>query len=214
MRKRRWQTGVYLLLYIFVLAYMADFDVRRLVDIKSFLLLLTGAFLLTLPFCHKGIKKEEFMYIYGTKAIDAGLIQVFLLCFVRLSENRDYEKLLADAALCFRPMLYAFCMRLVLAGEDVKSSALNEKEEESKERQIKIRDALPSYEDCMTAGLTRREAEVALFICQRYSNKEIADALIISETTVKKHVSNIFEKSGISRREELIDYLICAGDKD
>lgn len=52
-------------------------------------------------------------------------------------------------------------------------------------------------------GLTKRETEIATLISLGYSNREIAEELIISETTVKKHVSNIFEKTGIERRDEL-----------
>lgn len=210
MRKRRWQTGIYLLLYIFLLAYIADFDVRRLLDVKSFLVLLAGAFLLTLPFYEKGMDKEEFLYIYGAKAVEAGVIQVFLLCFVRLSEKGDYERLLTDAALCCRPMLYAFCIRFILGNKGIDSYSPGGEAHKNKKIQTAGQtgeNGMPSYEDCITAGLTRREAEIALFICRKYSNKEIADALVISETTVKKHISNIFEKTEIKKREELIDYL-------
>lgn len=34
-------------------------------------------------------------------------------------------------------------------------------------------------------------------------NAEIAEELFISETTVKKHMSNIFAKPGISKREQI-----------
>ena len=43
--------------------------------------------------------------------------------------------------------------------------------------------------------------------CRRCSNREIAEELVISEMTVKKYVSNIFEKTGIRRREELQEAL-------
>ena len=52
-------------------------------------------------------------------------------------------------------------------------------------------------------GLTRREAEVARLACSGRSNKEIAEELVISETTVKKHMQHIFEKLEIGSREEL-----------
>lgn len=52
-------------------------------------------------------------------------------------------------------------------------------------------------------GLTQREAEVARLACSGRSNKEIAEELVISETTVKKHMQHIFEKLEIGSREKL-----------
>ena len=59
------------------------------------------------------------------------------------------------------------------------------------------------YQRFWELGLTRREAEVAVQVCKGLGNKEIARELNISETTVKKHVSNIFEKFGLAKREEI-----------
>ena len=39
------------------------------------------------------------------------------------------------------------------------------------------------------------------------SNAEIANELYISETTVKKHMSNIFSKLDISKREQIKDII-------
>lgn len=44
---------------------------------------------------------------------------------------------------------------------------------------------------------------MAELIARGLTNREIGEELCISETTVKKHVSNIFEKLGISSRKEL-----------
>ena len=43
-------------------------------------------------------------------------------------------------------------------------------------------------------GLTVREREVLKLIAEGYKNKEIAEMLYISETTVRKHPANIMEK--------------------
>ncbi len=52
-------------------------------------------------------------------------------------------------------------------------------------------------------GLTRREKEVLKLLWLGYTNLQIAEELYISETTVKKHVTHIFEKLQTSGRKEL-----------
>ncbi|MBQ9014936.1 MAG: LuxR family transcriptional regulator [Firmicutes bacterium] len=56
-------------------------------------------------------------------------------------------------------------------------------------------------------GLTPRETEIAQRILRRQTCREIAEELTISEHTVKRHVHNIYEKAGVSRRDELIRML-------
>ena len=51
--------------------------------------------------------------------------------------------------------------------------------------------------------LTAREVEIISEIKTGNSNKQIAHKLSISEETVKRHLSNIFEKLGVSSRLEL-----------
>jgi DNA-binding CsgD family transcriptional regulator/tetratricopeptide (TPR) repeat protein len=50
------------------------------------------------------------------------------------------------------------------------------------------------------AGLTTREAEVLQFLAARKSNREIADALVVSVKTVDHHVSAILSKLGTPDR--------------
>jgi DNA-binding NarL/FixJ family response regulator len=52
-------------------------------------------------------------------------------------------------------------------------------------------------------GLTRREVEVLRLIVDGCSNREIATSFGLSEETVKRHLSNIFDKVGVSTRLEL-----------
>jgi two-component system nitrate/nitrite response regulator NarL len=54
-----------------------------------------------------------------------------------------------------------------------------------------------------TFGLTKREMEIVGTIVSGYSNKEIAKKFTISEDTVKHHLTNIFNKTGVSSRLEL-----------
>lgn len=57
------------------------------------------------------------------------------------------------------------------------------------------------------AGISKREYEVAWLIFRGYSNIGIAEELYISEGTVKKHASHIYEKLEITGRKELKDIL-------
>jgi len=52
-------------------------------------------------------------------------------------------------------------------------------------------------------GLTSREIEIISAIKEGNSNREIAGKLAISEETVKRHLSNIYGKLGVSSRLEL-----------
>lgn len=56
----------------------------------------------------------------------------------------------------------------------------------------------------LKAGISKREAEILLLIHEGLSNQQIADKLFLSENTVKKHLSNIFQKLQVERRTEAI----------
>lgn len=51
-------------------------------------------------------------------------------------------------------------------------------------------------------GLTVREREIGFLILSGYSNARIAEELFISEATVKKHASHIYEKTQVQSRKE------------
>ena len=51
--------------------------------------------------------------------------------------------------------------------------------------------------------LTPREREIALLASQGYTNKEIAEQLVIAPDTVKTHMRNILTKLGLHSKAEL-----------
>ena len=56
--------------------------------------------------------------------------------------------------------------------------------------------------------LTKREKEVFNLLINNYSTKEIAHILLISEKTVRNHISNVIQKLGVKTRSSALIELI------
>ena len=56
-------------------------------------------------------------------------------------------------------------------------------------------------------GLSPREEEVLRLVVRGLSNRQISQRLFISENTVQRHLSNIFEKVGVRSRKALLKHL-------
>jgi DNA-binding NarL/FixJ family response regulator len=77
-----------------------------------------------------------------------------------------------------------------------------------------IRDLLRRFRDgdpVREQVLTAREQEVLKLIAEAYSNRQIAEALVISEKTVERHRANILEKLGMHDRVQLTRYAVRHG---
>lgn len=51
-----------------------------------------------------------------------------------------------------------------------------------------------------TFGLSARELEVLALVAQGHSNQRIAEMLVLSEHTVRRHVANILKKMNVPSR--------------
>lgn len=86
----------------------------------------------------------------------------------------------------------------------LKEQEKQEKEQQLQEKGEKSPEQLRKdfYEQMEQFGLSVREQEVAWLLYSGYRNLQIAEELYISEATVKKHVSHIYEKAKVSGRKE------------
>jgi NarL family two-component system response regulator LiaR len=66
----------------------------------------------------------------------------------------------------------------------------------------------PKGNEAMVEQLTARELDVLRLIAKGKSNKEIADTLIVSEKTIKTHVSNILSKLHLADRTQAAIYAL------
>ena len=79
---------------------------------------------------------------------------------------------------------------------------------ESLEARISVKaERRPSYPD----GLSEREVEVLQLVARGRSNRQIADELVLSPKTVARHMSNIFDKTGVDSRSAATAYAFERG---
>ena len=189
--------------YILLMSFFFEFRLEKLLDWKQFLIWLLGTGLLLLPSLGEKTEPETWgqrLQRMSQCGLWASILESFLLCLAAMDRAEGTEGLLSELALCLRPVLYGLSFWTVFAQQPEKSTSRTESTGGGIMKEITVSE---SYALFQRMGLTRRECEVAALICQGMSNAEIAENLCISEATVKKHISNIFEKLGCSRREQI-----------
>jgi two-component system nitrate/nitrite response regulator NarL len=78
-------------------------------------------------------------------------------------------------------------------------------------RHLRERAAAASRRVPPAERLTRREREIVAGVAAGESNREVARRLNLAEDTVKHHMTNIFDKVGVSNRAELAAYAASHG---
>ena len=66
--------------------------------------------------------------------------------------------------------------------------------------------SLVEWDEDNLPSLSPREKEILHLLAEGYSNKEIAEKLVVSPSTVHTHRSNLMDKLELSNRRELIQY--------
>ena len=196
-------------LYLILMCGMLGRNAPLLFDAGLMGMLIAGGVILCLPHLESGGGFRRMREIFARNALMAGYIETFMLLFVSLQNGEwDGEALLSHLILSFRPLFYGFICYLLFRGESGKEEADGECEaKEIKDADGPLNDfredAGPRRERDLSL-LSSRERQVAELIKRGLSNREIGEELFISEATVKKHVSHIFEKLGIESRRDLM----------
>jgi len=71
--------------------------------------------------------------------------------------------------------------------------------------------AAPAGPGAAAGPLSERELEVATLAARGLSNRAIAAELYIAQTTVARHIANIFGKLGITSRAQLAAWMAANG---
>ena len=75
----------------------------------------------------------------------------------------------------------------------------------------KVKEELPDHESHKLSELTEREAAILRLLAQGASNQEIAEALDVSEKTVRNRLSEIFSKLRLNNRTQAALYALREG---
>jgi len=129
------------------------------------------------------VKKTIFIF----SVLILSLLTLFQLSKYSLtSGNLQIEFLIAGIALLF-----------LVIGIFLSKKSLYKKKNQEPSNQI-------DQDKVLALGLSKREYEILIKISEGYSNKEIAEQLFVSESTVKTHVSNLFSKLDVKRRTQAV----------
>jgi DNA-binding NarL/FixJ family response regulator len=114
------------------------------------------------------------------------------------------------------PMFYGSIIYIILSilFNDTAKTEVHSKNNITAENPIDLMSTIIAEQVFKEFNLTGRECHVALKLLEDTPNKEIAAQLYISETTVKKHIQNIYRKFGATCRNDFQEiYIQHAGKK-
>jgi len=188
---------VWIVLYLTLLCFFLGISLPVVFSVKYIGIFCLGTLLLCIPHLEKGMGAADRKDIVRKNAMAAGALQTFLMLLTMSGgspqEGRTWQEIfLQEMVLHLRPMLYAYIVEIICREEKRAASVIGE---ESK--------GGPGEEELSIDSLTAQEKRIALMIRKGMTNREIAQELYIAESTVKKHVSHIFEKLEISSRRDL-----------
>ena len=130
--------------------------------------------------------------VLQTLQADAGLARIPFIFLTAKGEKEDFRSgmdLGADDYLT-KPVANADLVRAI-------EVRLRRSEQQAAQE---FKPDFSSFEPLLRLGLTPRAAETLLWLAQGKTNSDIATILGITESTVKKHVQELFEKLGVETR--------------
>ena len=191
--------------YMLLLCLLLKTDAILLFSPRHIGMFLLGSLILCVPHMEKQMQWKDFQQIFKQNAVTAGYLETFMLIFVSMMQGDiSPGEILTGLALDLRPLFYGFVCCVILKEENGEPQSKKEKEVLDNEEKLGTAEVEnEGKKELDFSKLTRQEKVVAELVKQGLTNREIGEELCISESTVKKHLSNIFEKLEIGSRKEL-----------
>ncbi len=140
----------------------------------------------------KGIEDRDVRHMILTIVI----VGLSLLPFIMASFFVDYIRSITSQVII---LAYSIVILVFLF------ISISRKLSEEKEIMDKEEEKNGSAVDLSIYHITEREEEIIELICEGNTNKEIAQKLSLSVNTVSNHITNIFDKTGVRSRIDLLN---------
>lgn len=195
-------TGI--LIYLILLALIIPFKWSRLIQPMPIIAVLSGMLILTLTQYKKTLASSELLYLARWNALFAGFITTLfsILSLITQANNSIIYSSFPERLI---PLIYGTIIYLIIDWLLIIQTKKLPAEPSAKANPYFTLDVQRATQILARKGFSPRECHVALKILDGSSNKEIAQQLFISESTVKKHIQNMFRKCDVSDRQSFIE---------
>lgn len=182
-----------LLLYIVILSLFEGWKMQIFFDVKLIIYFILGISILAL-FQNKKYNIQELF-------LPVGILYSCLLLFSQCGSGDSTDISYTNIILSFRPLFYAGFLSYALHTDKEPAREATDSETQSADCDSRL------YFKLKEQGLTEREIEITRLAEKKLSNYAIAEELYITEATVKKHLSHIYEKLNVRNRKQLEEYI-------
>jgi DNA-binding CsgD family transcriptional regulator len=193
-----------LLIYFTMILLLFQLDFKILLRPLDMFLVASGMVILSLSQYRSGWKLADFMSKLKSNALLAGaLSSVFMVL-------GSQELNLTFFSVYLLPSVYGTLIYLCFDFLEKSDSHVTASQSTSPSmpKDWQSPGYLTPY--LISQGLSQRECHVAIKLIQGDSNQDIAAQLFIAESTVKKHLQNIYRKLEVSNRQDLIRRVLSA----
>lgn len=201
--KKNYSSIYGLVIYIIIICVLFQLNISALIQPLPALAVLIGTTILTVSNVSKNFTLVKWLYLIKKNALISGLLASLFLALSTAAEG------ITQMASATMPGLYGSFIFLVLSY--ILNTQYFEKENDTDISNVSSFSNLQwnteavAHPVFLSHGFSPRECHVALKIIQGSSNKEIGEILFITESTVKKHVQNIYKKCEVNDRQSFIN---------
>jgi len=179
--------------FLGIIQLSTELNLLRLSNLRYLVILCLATALLMVPSYFKPKRVWRNALQFNLFLVGALLSMLMVLSYVS-QELQVYR--VSEVIQCFIPLIYSLIIYLPITNilQSIRKSEPIEPYSANAIQKISI----------VSLDLSRREKEVIQLALLDLSNKQIAEKLYIQESTVKKHLQNIYKKAQCMDRTELI----------